>query len=348
MSPDAQPTQTIVIQEKKESMFGRFGKVLIAVVVILVIALMGLSAQYQSYFSEPGGPQEKYHSLSKTATDKIAIISVTGTIIEGDDFAKKQIDLVRKDDSVRGLVLRINSPGGTVTYSDYLLHHLRELREAKGDSFPVVVSMGSLCASGGYYIAMAVGDEEDVIFAEPTTWTGSIGVVIPHYNLVGLMQEYGVEEDSITSGKFKRMGSPTREMSPEERELFQELVDETYEDFLDIVRSGRPKFREDDAALKDVAQGQIFTATQAVDNGLVDKIGFIEAAIERTCELAGVSTSSVRCVEYKKQLTPFDALMNAQAASQSQGPLGELRAFFDLTTPRAYYLYTTLPAMIQR
>lgn len=347
MSPDAQPPQTIVIQQK-ESLFGRFGKVLVAVVVILIFSLIGLSAQYQQYFSEPGGPQEKYFALSKTAMDKVAIITVAGTIIEGDDFVKKQIDLVREDDSVQALVLRINSPGGTVTYSDYLLHHLNELKAAKGDDFPVVVSMGSLCASGGYYIAMAVGDQEDAIFAEPTTWTGSIGVVIPHYNLAGLMEEYGVSEDSITSGKFKRMGSPTREMREDERALFQELVDETYQDFRDIVKSGRPKFRDDDAALDQVAQGQIFTAKQALANGLVDKIGFIEEAVERACELAGVSVDDVRCVHYKKQLTPFDALMNAQAASNSRGPLGELRSFFDLTTPRAYYLYTTLPTMMER
>lgn len=346
MSPDPNASQqTIVIHQPKESLFGRFGKVLLGVVFVMILMLIGLSAKYNSYFSEPGGPQEKHHSLSKTALDKIAVIDISGTIMEGEEFMKQQIDLVKKDDSVKAVVLRINSPGGTVTYSDYLLHHLQKLKEEK-DGLPIVVSMGSICASGGYYVAMAVGDEEEVIFAEPTTWTGSIGVIIPHYNLSGLMGTLGVTEDSIASGQFKQMGSPTRDMTDQERELFQELVDTTYGRFRNIVISGRPQFADDTEALDDAAQGQIFTADQALDRGLIDKIGFIEDAIERAAELANVSTKNVRCVKYKKPTTPFDALLSAQA-SGAAGPVNELRALFDLTTPRAYYLYTTLPCLFR-
>lgn len=339
----APPNQTIVIQQK-ESMFGRFGKVLVGVVIVLILALVGMSNQYQSYFSEPGGPQEKYESLSETALEKIAIIEVNGTIMEGEEFTKKQIDLVRKDDNVKAVVLRINSPGGTVTYSDYLLHHLREMKEEK--DIPIVISMGSICASGGYYIAMAVGDQEDTIYAEPTTWTGSIGVIIPHYNIAGLMDRWGIEADSIASGEFKQMGSPTREMSDEERALFQELVDETYQHFRAVVKSGRPKFKDNDDALDAVAKGQIFTAKQARENGLVDEIGFIEDAVARAAELAGVSTDSVRCVKYKQPAGPFDTLMSTQA-SRHAGPVIDPRVLFDLASPRAYYLYTALPALFE-
>jgi protease-4 len=318
--------------------------VLLVVVGFLILALVGLTGRYNSYFSEPGGPQEKYHSLSKTALDKIAVIDVSGTIMEGSDFPMKQIERVRKDKSVKAVVLRINSPGGTVTYSDCLLHYLKELKKER--DIPIVVSMGSICASGGYYIAMVVGDTENAIFAEPTTWTGSIGVIIPNYNITGLMKEWGVTENSIASGEFKQMGSPTHEMSEEERALFQDLVDQTYQRFRGIVLDGRPAFKDDEAALDAVTKGQIFTAQQAVEKGLVDKIGFIDKAIERAAELAGVSTDNVRCVEYKKQSSALDALMGAQA-SRSAGPMTELRAMFDLATPRAYYLYTTLPCLIR-
>ena len=135
-------------------------------------------------------------------------MSLEGTIISGDGFIKKQIDQAKEDENVKAVVLRVNSPGGTITGSDYILHQLRELREER--DIPLIVSMGSLCASGGYYASMAVGDTPDSLFAEPTTWTGSIGVVIPHYDLGKLMNDWGIEDNSIVSHRLKTMGSLTR------------------------------------------------------------------------------------------------------------------------------------------
>src|SRR6185369_12594700 len=129
--------------------------------------------------------------------------------------------------------------------------------------------------SGGYYVSMAVGDTENSIFAEPSTWTGSVGVVIPHYNFSGLMEKFQVEEDSIKSHRLKMMGSPFRPMTEEERGIFQGLVDESFTQFKEIVKAGRPKFRSNEAALTAVATGQVFTTKQALANGLVDKEGFI-------------------------------------------------------------------------
>ncbi|MCH8923990.1 MAG: signal peptide peptidase SppA, partial [Planctomycetes bacterium] len=218
------------------------------------------------------------------ADSKIAIITIDGAILSAEGHVKHQIDRVRQDKNVKAVVLRINSPGGTVTASDYLYHHLVELRKEK--DIPIVVSMGGVCASGGYYIAMAVGDGEKVIYAEPTTWTGSIGVIIPHYNISGLMKKYGVEDDSIASHPLKETGSMTKEMSPEQRAILQELVQISFEGFKDIVKQGRPKLddtQQDADGLTDmdkVATGQVFTAEQAVDRGLVDEIGFIEKAID--------------------------------------------------------------------
>ena len=145
------------------------------------------------------------------------------------------------------------------------------------------------------------------------------------------------------------MGSPTRtlddEERAEERELFQELVDLSFTRFKDIVRSGRPKFREDEAALDVVTTGQIFTATQALDLGLVDKIGFIEDAIERAAELAGYDPDELRCVKYEKPPTTISSLLRAKTSPPQL--LGEdLRGFLDLTAPRAYYLCTWLPSIL--
>ena len=340
------PSPQIIVQQQSSAL-GRYGKIVLILLGLAVMTIFGLMSSYQSYFSPPGGPQEKYHSLNKTAEKKIAIVNVSGTIMEGEGFVKQQLDLVREDDDVVAIVLRVNSPGGTVTGSDYLYHHVRELCEDR--DLPMVVSMGSICASGGYYIAMAVGDEENAIFAEPTTWTGSIGVVIPHYDFSGLLENWEIKDDSIASHKYKLMGSPTRALSDEERaeerKLFQELVDLSFEGFKKIVRNGRPKLRADAAALDTVATGQIFTARQARDNGLVDKIGFIEDAIERAAELAGRDVDTVRCVRYKRPAPSLTTLLDAKA--NPHAVLGsDLRSFLDMTAPRAYYLCTWLPSIL--
>jgi protease-4 len=345
--PPSAPAQQIIIQQPP-SAFGRFGKWLLGALILAVFFIIGLYSSYHSYFSPTDAPQEKYHSLAKHALKKIAIIDISGAIMEGEDsFPKKQIDQVREDADVIGVVVRINSPGGTVTGSDFLYHHLRALkaeREKKNEEpFPLIVSMGSVCASGGYYVAMAVGDQKNAIFAEPTTWTGSIGVIIPHFDLSGTLSEIGVRDDSIASGPLKQMGTPTRPMTDKEREILQQLVDESFKGFKEIVMSGRPKFKDEPAALDAVATGQIFTAKQAFDRGLVDQIGFVEEAIARVAQLAGQDTDNVRCVKYEEQLGLMGALVGAEARTRIPGGVN-VRALIDLTTPRAYYLWSWLPA----
>lgn len=343
--PTGAPPQVII--QQPASAFGRYGKFLLILLGLAIMSIIALASSYQSYFSPPGGPQEKYHSLSKKATKKIAVVTVAGAIMEGNGFVKEQLDRVREDHDVVAVVLRIDSPGGTVTGSDYLYHHIQELCQDR--ELPLVVSMGSICASGGYYVAMAVGEQENSLFAEPTTWTGSIGVVIPHYDFSGMLAEYRVKDDSIASHKYKLMGSPTRVLDEneraEERKLFQELVDLSFEGFKEIVRSGRPKLRADAGALDAVATGQIFTAQQAVEKGLIDKIGFIEAAIERAAKLAGRDPQRLRCVKYTEPPTSLSTLLGAR--SQRTGVLGaDLSTWLDLTTPRAYYLCTWLPSVL--
>lgn len=343
--------QQIILQQQAPTAFGRYGKLLLVLLGICVMVIIGQNASYQKYFSPAGEPQEKYHSLSKEATDKVAIIRVEGTILDPDGFVKKQIDRVRDDKEIKAIVLRVDSPGGTVTASDYLYHELKELVEER--DIPMVVSMGSICASGGYYLAMAAGDQkvqEDVIFAEPTTWTGSIGVVIPHYDISELLTSWKVKDDSVASHKYKLMGSPTRELSPaeraEERELLQGLVDESFERFKKIVLDGRPKLKGNEAELKKATTGQIFTAEQAQKLGLVDKIGFLEAAVERATELAGLEADNVRCIDYEQPPSPLSAFLGADSGLIPARSGVDLAKVLDLTAPRAYYLCTWLPAIL--
>ena len=342
------PPQIIVQQPGRR--FGLLTWILLSVLGISIMANISQQAMYQSYFSAGDAIEEKYVSHSRDAEDKVAVITLQGAIMAGEGFVKDQIDAVRKDESVKAIVLRIDSPGGTVTGSDYLYHHLKELTGDPDREIPMVVSMGSLCASGGYYVAMAVGEEEDRIYAEPTTWTGSIGVIIPHYDMSGLLESWNIEDDSVASHKYKQLLSMTRQRTAEEtaevRAILQDMVDQSFEGFKEIVRSGRPKFREDDDALTAVATGQIFTAKQAIDNGLVDQIGFIEDAIEKAIALANLDKEQVRVVKYERPVTGLAAVLSGSQSHAGSAWPGDLGRLLDMTAPRAYYLCTWMPALL--
>lgn len=276
--------------------------------------------------------EERYHSLNKEGANKIAVIEVDGVIEDGEQV-KKQIDKVKNDPKVKAIVLRVDSPGGTVTGSDFIYHHLKKVADER--KLPIVVSMGGLAASGGYYVSMACGKTENVIFAEPTTWTGSIGVLIPHYNVAGLMEKWQVEDDTIKSRPLKGLGSITRKMTEDERKVFVELVNESFNRFKDIVKSGRPKLT-DPKTLDDATTGQIFTTSQALKLGLVDKEGFIEDAIARALELAQLEAGATKVVKYHRPKSFVDALAGASASANQS----ELKVLRNLTSPRAYYLFT--------
>lgn len=288
------------------------------------------------------GVQETHFSHNAQAEKKVVIITLDGTIISGEGFIKRQIDQAKEDENVAAVVLRVDSPGGTITGSDYILHQLRELREER--EIPLVVSMGSLCASGGYYVSMAVGDTPNSIYAEPTTWTGSIGVVIPHFNVGELMKEWGIEDNSVVSHHLKTMGSLTRPMTEEEEKIFQGLVDAGFGRFKEVVRSGRPKFRENPESLDKIATGQIFTSDQAKENGLIDEIGFLETAVSRAVELTGLPEENVNVLRYKPEPSLASVLFGEDVAARTPAP--DVRALLDSTAPRAYYLFTWLPALV--
>jgi len=308
---------------------GIFGAVLIA----------GMFGASLTYYDTTGGITEKYHSGSTTAASKIAIVKVTGVIMEGDGFVRHQINKIREDDTVKAVIVRVDTPGGTVTGSDYIFHHLKKLREEK--QIPMVVSMGGMATSGGYYVSMAVGDQEKSIYAEPTTTTGSIGVIMPHYDLTGLMERWEIEDDSIVTHENKQLTSMTRELTPEKRAILQRYIDQSFERFKDIVKEGRPVFKNDPDALNQLATGEIFSAPTAKEHGLVDELGFIEDAAERAAELAGLSEDEYFVVEYKSP----PSLLGEMSLMQAQSQHSQLDMMLQLSTPRAYYLTTTLPLL---
>ncbi len=337
--------RTIVLQDARGALSRKTGWLLAALgwlgLAIALLSIYILDTAKQDYYDTTGGISESYFEGDQEAADKIAIITIAGVIYDGDGFVKRQIERIRQDDSVKAIVIRVDSPGGTVAGSDYMFHHLKKLRDEK--KLPIVVSMGSIAASGGYYVSMAVGDQEDSIYAEPTTTTGSIGVIIPHYDVSGFLADHNIKEDSIASHSRKQMLSMTKAIPEEHRAILQSHVDDFFELFKVRVKEGRPHFVEHEQELIKVATGEVFTADKALEHGLVDKIGFIEDAIGRAAELAGVKADEVRVVRYSRP----EKLIDISTFAQARGPSDELSVLFDLSTPRAYFLATSLPPLIR-
>ncbi|MCE9607341.1 MAG: signal peptide peptidase SppA [Planctomycetia bacterium] len=322
----------IAVQPKPSLLARLVGLITWLGIALFVLAVIFALTSPDSFSQDPDNKlEERYHSLAKDGVNKVAVIEIDGVIEDG-EAVKKQVDKVLADPKVKAVVLRVDSPGGTVTGSDFMYHHLRKLSIDR--NMPFVVSMGGLAASGGYYVSMACGTKENVIFAEPTTWTGSIGVLIPHYNIAGLMEKWEVEDDTIKSAPLKGIGSITRKMTPEEKAVFEELVKESFDRFKGIVKSGRPKLTDDQ--LKKATTGQVFTTKQALELGLVDKQGFVEDAIARAMELASLDAATTKAVKYHRPKSLADTLVGASAAAQKS----EVQALLDLATPKAYYLFS--------
>ena len=310
---------------------------------LCLLSIMTFFSSRKEYFDNSGGIQEKYHSLSKkTSTNKIAVLKATGVITSGDGFVKRQIDRIKKDDDIKGIVVRIDSPGGTVYGSDFIFHHLKELKKER--DIPMVVSMGSVAASGGYYIAMAVGDQEKSIYAEPLTTTGSIGVIIPHYNLSGLMDDYNVVDDSLATHERKKMLSISRPMTDDDREVLGKYIGHAFDRFKDVIKEGRPKFRDDPAALDVLATGEVFTAKQAKESGLIDEVGFIEDAIDRVLEMADLKKDTTRVITYKRPVTLADAIAIGKAPGSEQNAV--VSSVLKLSNQKAYYIHAPLANLI--
>ncbi len=210
--------------------------------------------------------------------EKIAIINIKGVIVD----SKSTVREIRKyadNPSVKAVIVRIDSPGGGVVASQEIYEELKWLKEKRQKK--VVASMGTVAASGGYYVACA----SDWIVANPGTLTGSIGVIMEFANLEGLFKKIGVEGVVIKSGKHKDIGSPFRSLTKDEKDILQAIIDDVYAQFISAVVEGRKMKPE---AVKELADGRIFTGRQAKELKLVDELGTMQDAINITAKLAGI------------------------------------------------------------
>jgi protease-4 len=226
---------------------------------------------------------------------RVALVKIEGPIMDSTDVVDEIKEHV-KDHSIRAIILRIDSPGGAVAPSQEIYEEVKKASEEKH----VVVSMGSIAASGGYYIAAPA----DMIIANPGTLTGSIGVIMEIPNLEGLMSKIGVRTEVIKSGKHKDMASAFRKMDPEDRDILQSVMDNVHEQFIRAVAEGRKLKVEE---VRPLADGRIFSGEQAKGLKLVDEIGTLEDSVKKAAELAGIS-GEPEVVSRKEKLSIMDAL----------------------------------------
>ncbi len=310
-----------------------------AVVLLVGLLMQGCTFNFP-LFPGPGPLQET--QVSGVGKAKVLLIEISGVISSEDRngfvptpnliaSVKEQLTKAAQDERVKAVVLRINTPGGTVTASDIIHHELKTFKASR--KIPIVASIMDVGASGGYYIATAA----DTVLAHPSSVTGSIGVIMLTINARGLLEKVGLEATAITSGPRKDMGSPFRTMTTEERAIFQGLIDSFYQRFLSVVQEGRPHLQIDQ--IKKLADGRIYTGDQAKALGLIDEIGYLEDAVELAKKNADLTEA--RVITYKRPGEYSNNVYSKLVAPSSLTSLGnlDLMSFVRGGTPQFMYLW---------
>jgi protease-4 len=320
----------------------------------LASALLGLSITLNFLFLLSGGLTSFGHSESVSRTvlvdgdpnQTIAVVPVSGVIMNGTaDRVSELVGAAEKDKAVKALVIEVETPGGAVTPSDEIYARIKRFKDLTHK--PVVVSMGGLATSGGYYVSCA----GDYIICQRTTLTGNIGVILPRYNMSKLAKSYGVDEVTVTApaNGFKNAGSMFAPIKPEETQYLQTLIDEAYGNFTSVVATGRKNKLT--RKIEEIANGKVYTASEAMQLGLVDAVGYPLDAYDKAAQMAGLSNKYV--VKYSKPAGLFDlfaggdAKSNVSTKADGQGGMTinginvnvDANLFDELSRPRLLYLW---------
>ncbi len=282
--------------------------------------------------------------IEGSGTNKILVLNINGVIQDTGQTVPSIFDTAgynhhtllemiksaTEDSTVKGIVVRVNSPGGGVVESAQIHDKLVEFKEKTKK--PVYVSMGTMAASGGYYISAPA----DKIYAVPDTLTGSLGVIMQGINYGGLAEKYGVEFQTIKSGPYKDIMSPTRDMTEEERQILQSLVDNAYSGFVEVISEGR---NLSESQVKKIADGRIYDGRQAKELNLVDELGYFEDAVEAMKN--DHNLGNIRVVEYESNYG-FGSIfsMGAQRIFSDDFEMaGLMKILSQPNSPRLMYLY---------
>lgn len=265
---------------------------------------------------------------------KVMVVSVDGVIGDGTAYDGIMSDLqsVRDDETIKAVILEVNSPGGAVYNAEQIHNMIGKIKDER--NIPVYTVMETLAASGGYYVSAPT----DKIYASNETLTGSIGVIMSSYSLQGLFEKYGIKEQNITTGAMKDAGSPGKDMTEDQKKYFQNLADSAYGRFVKVVADGRGMKEED---VRKLADGRVYDGSQAAKNGLVDEIGDMEKAINDITKEAKLSDPKV--IKRTNYLNSFQGIFSKASDikknSLSGGDLQVLKELMDQGYPQPMYLY---------
>lgn len=236
--------------------------------------------------------------VSGKGKDKILLVDISGVISSKEQGrglfgerasmvsrVREELEKASKDERVRGVILRLNTPGGTITASDIIYQEIKRFKRER--NLPVVACMMELATSGGYYVATAA----DTIVAHPTTVTGSLGAIAIKFNAEGLMEKIGIEDETIMAGDKKDLFSPLRPLTEEERVIIQDMLNEFHQRFISLIAENRKTLSLEQ--VKPLADGRVYTADQALKNGLVDEVGYLDDVIEMVKGKAGLEKAKV-------------------------------------------------------
>jgi protease-4 len=317
--------------------------------ILIALISIGCAGPRITLFSDASDPLREV-TLEGTADDKILMIAIDGVITDSPrsrvmrtmpsmvQEIVSHLRLAEQDDQIKVVLLKIDTPGGTTTASDMLYHEIVAFKQRTGKQ--VVVSMMNLATSGGYYVALPA----DLIMAHPTTVTGSVGVILMRPDVSGLMENIGVAVQVNKSGENKDMGSPFRAITPAEDNMLQELADALGRRFVDLVKRHR---NLDDERLATVADARVFLADTALSAGLVDKIGYLQDAIDEAKAMADLDADA-RVVTYRRTVYPDDNLYNNLTSGSRANPMPallDLGMVGDLLSLDAGFYYIWPPAL---
>lgn len=261
-------------QVSKSSNSGRWFWGIFISLIVIAIVFLGISFLYLAKITSVS---DRYYEQTGSGSGKIAVVNLDFTILSSESIVR-QFNKFRDDKSIKAIILKVNTPGGGVAASQEMYEIIRKTRD-KGK--PVIVSISSLGASGGYYAACG----GSIIIADPGSLVGSIGVIMNLMNFKELAEKIGVSETIIKSGELKDAGNPFRDINEKDKEYFQDIVNDSYDQFLEVVSRERKMDKE---KLKEYANGRVFTGRQAKDIGLIDSLGTFEDAVRIAAGMAGI------------------------------------------------------------
>ena len=300
MQQDPQIQNTVIknpppVYQKKDNSGRWFWGIFLSLMFLGMIIVAISFFAFASAIKHDGG-----EFVSSGSGDKIAIVEINDVIVSSEKTVE-QIKRFREDKSIKAIILRVNTPGGGVAASQEIYEEVKKTRDS---GKIIVVSMGSIAASGGYYIAVG----SSLIIANPGTLTGSIGVIAQFISIKDLAEKLGINQTTIKSGSLKDAGNPFKTMSDSDKAYFQDVVDNSFSQFLDVVAKER---KMDKQTLLQYANGRVFTGLQAKEYGLIDSLGTFEDAIRITGKMAGIE-GEPRIVREKKKFSFFEEMLGSK------------------------------------